>query len=220
MITTYIAAIVAFFKNIKNILLMAAIAVPLLIACYLYYQNKSLKEENVSLTNNNKSLTGIISGNVNENYSLRMSISEMKASNDSLILSLNKKIKTSGFKDKNVSSAVIIAQSIRDTAYDTITVSKDCSFDRTVYINKQTISRIILSKSKTANVDSITNILDIKDSLYFIRGKKTPYKNEYKNFLVRLLHFDFKRDELKAYKIEHSNDAIKNDGVRVIDVEE
>jgi hypothetical protein len=220
MITTYLAAIVAFFKNIKNILLAAAIVVPLLIAGYFYYQNKSIKEENVLLTNNNKSLTGIISGDASENYSLRMSISEMKASNDSLTLSLSKKIKTSGFKEKNISNATVVVQSLTDTAYDTITVAKDCSFDRTVYINKQTKSRIVLSKSKTTGVDSLVNILDIKDSLYFIRGAKTPYKNEYKNFLVRLLHFDFKRDALKAYKIEHSNDAIKNDGVRVIDIEE
>jgi hypothetical protein len=211
--------ILTYLKSIKNILTLSAIIIPLIAAYVLFKSNQSLKADNEKLTNNTEALNGILSKNVNDNYVLRMSTAEMRKSKDSLTVALSKAMKNSGFKEKNITSGTIITQTITDTLRDTVITAKDCSFDKTIKLNDQTSSRIILKKSKSG-VDTLVNILSIKDSLSIIRGIKTPYKNDYSNFFMRLIHLDFKRDKLKAYSVKHSNDAIKNEDVRVIDVED
>ena len=211
-------------SSIYKFATIAIVAACVIFGIYSYQKIKSLEYENEILVNNNISLENTLSGEIDNNSSLRMTIDEVNASNDKLTKKLSEVISGSGFKPKDVSSGTVVVSGIDTTITDTLVIENDCSFDKTLMINDQTSSRIILKASKNS-VDTLINTLEIKDTVTIIKGLKSPYNKIYSDkkiidFFARLVRFDFKRNNLKSYEIRHSNEAIKNEGVRIIDIED
>lgn len=199
--------------NIKTYITYIIIAVILLLSSYgiyLYKENVKLKHEVTLNLNNIDSYKNIVAGSVNENSVLRLKLGDLRHSNDSLIQSITKAQKVLKIKDKELSEAYAIAQKIDTVFADTIKIPSNCNFDKTLVLNDETKSRIILSDGLLQNHITITDTLNIFDYT------RKVYVNDYPNFLSRLFHFDFKKTTLDRYAIKHSNDILKNQNVRVI----
>lgn len=201
---------ISYFKNIKTILISIAIVSILSFSFYSYKKYESLKKENLELSNNVNSYKGIISKNINDNYILELKLSDLRTSNDSLVKSIDTHLKTLNIKDKSISEASVVVQSITDTIIDTVKVKDDCSFSKVVHPNKETTISISLEN------DTIKTIVSATDTIWLYRYSTKEYKNYYSNFFSRLIHFDFKKLKLEKYNISHSNDMIKNDDIRVV----
>ena len=92
-------------KN-KLIIFLGIVVVSLIgYSAVLINKNKSLNKE-IELSNNNISAyKGIINKNTKENAILRLDIKQMKESGDSIIISLEKKIKSIESKNKQATHA-------------------------------------------------------------------------------------------------------------------
>jgi hypothetical protein len=44
------------------------------------------------------------------------------------------------------------------------------------------------------------------------------YRNKYKNWFKRLVHFDWKKDKVNTYQIANSNDLVKVTDTRVVEI--
>jgi hypothetical protein len=199
--------------NIKTYISYILIAIVLSLSAYgvyLYKENIKLKNEVTLNLNNIDSYKNIISRNVNENSVLRLKLGDLSHSNDSLIQGITKVQKVLKIKDKELSEAYAIAQKIDTVFSDTIKLPSKCNFDKTLMLNNETKSRIILKDSLLENHITITDTLNIFDYA------RKVYVNMYKSFFSRLFHFDFKKTTLDRYAIKHSNDILKNQNVRVV----
>lgn len=203
--------------NIKSYITYIVIAIVLSLSAYgiyLYKENIKLKSEVTLNLNNIDSYKNIISGKVDENSVLRLKLGDLRHSNDSLIQGITRVQKVLKIKDKELNQAYSIAQKIDTVFADTVKVDKDCNFDKTIVLNNETKSRIVLHN------DTIKNYITISDTLNIIDYTRKVYVNQYSNFFSRLFHFDFKKTTLDRYAIKHSNDILKDQNVRVIKKED
>jgi len=87
---------------------------------------------------------------------------------------------------------------------------KDSILKDTINFNNLTTVTYSLTK------DTITVGLDVRNEQYLYVFDRKEYKNK-KNFLLRLLTFDFKKIHKTEYKIHNTNDLIKVTDVRVVE---
>ena len=87
---------------------------------------------------------------------------------------------------------------------------KDSILKDTINFNDLTTVTYSLTK------DTITVGLDVRNEQYLYVFDTKEYKNK-KNFLLRLLTFDFKKIHKTEYKIHNTNDLIKVTDVRVVE---
>lgn len=67
--------------------------------------------------------------------------------------------------------------------------------------------------------DSIlTAILDLRNQQILFVEQKKQFRNQYKNWFQRFIHFDWKKDYIRKYQIHNSNDLIKVTETRVIEI--
>ena len=102
---------------------------------------------------------------------------------------------------------------IRDTIVEKIPIN-DTNF--TIELKPNQLTTITVSRKDSIFTHTM-EILNRQD--LFIYTKKV-YRNQYKNFFQRLIHFDFKKDKINKYQIVNSNDLIKVIDTRVINISE
>lgn len=200
-----------FLKNIFN--KMAVIIIVGLTAICVFQKNKiDSLDQDLGIAKNNyeyyQSLTDRLGS---ENRVLQLSVNELNNSKDSLIQDVKQLQKKLKIMDKNLKEIHVINTEVRDTV-QTIIEPEQMDFEKELKLNS--LTTIIVSKK-----DSILSaVLDFRNQQTLFVEDKKKYRNQYKNWFQRLIHFDFKKDHIKTYRIENSNDLMRVTDTRVIEI--
>ena len=178
-------------------------------------QNKvnSLDKELARSNNNASTWENIANSNIDNNNTLELTIQEYKNSNDSLIKVINDQQEKLNIKDNQLYQITSTETIIRDTIVEKIPINDT---DFTIELKPNQLTTITVSRKDSIFTHTM-EILNRQD--LFIYTKKV-YRNQYKNFFQRLIHFDFKKDKVNRYQIINSNDLIKVIDTRVINISE
>ena len=178
-------------------------------------QNKvnSLDKELTRSMNNASTWENIANSNIDNNNTLELTIQEYKNSNDSLIKVINDQQEKLKIKDNQLYQIASTETVIRDTIVEKMPINDT---DFTIELKPNQLTTITVSRKDSIFTHTM-EILNRQD--LFIYTKKV-YRNQYKNFFQRLIHFDFKKDKVNRYQIINSNDLIKVIDTRVINISE
>lgn len=199
----------------SKIKVLIIIAFSLLFINNIRLQNKvnSLDKELARSINNASTWENIANSNIDNNNTLKLTIQEYKNSNDSLIKVINDQQEKLNIKDNQLYQITSTETVIRDTIVEKIPINDT---DFTIELKPNQLTTITVSR-KDSILTHTMEILNRQD--LFIYTKKV-YRNQYKNFFQRLIHFDFKKDKINKYQIVNSNDLIKVIDTRVINISE
>lgn len=196
--------------NYLRVLIVAAITYLGLSNITLRSKVNRLDEELGDARNNIESYQSILSNKQDENRVLKLSIEDFKQSKDSLIIELSKTKDQLKIKDKKLKEVIGMSTVLTDTLIRTIPVDRNFSVE--LQSNPLTTIKINRVDSVLICIPEIYNHQDL-----FITEDKV-YRNKYKNWFQRLIHFDFKKDKVETYKIINSNDLIRVLDTRVIKI--
>lgn len=198
-----------FWKNIK----VVAVIIISIFAAIIFYQGKQIKEKNRQIdriTNNTLFYQEQLSDKDKEIRTLNLTIDEFKNTNDSIIQNIANIQEELKIKDKELKQAQSQNQEIN---IDTTIVVGDKDFEKEIKPNELT-SLIIIKK------DSIlTAKINIQNTQTLFISNKREYKNQYKNWFRRLIHFDFKKRDVYKYQIHNSNPLIEVKETRLITID-
>lgn len=199
----------------SKIKVLIIIAFSLLFINNIRLQNKvnSLDKELARSINNASTWENIANSNIDNNNTLELTIQEYKNSNDSLIKVINDQQEKLKIKDNQLYQMTSTETVIRDTIVEKIPINDT---DFTIELKPNQLTTITVSRKDSIFTHTM-EILNRQD--LFIYTKKV-YRNQYKNFFQRLIHFDFKKDKINKYQIVNSNDLIKVIDTRVINISE
>lgn len=199
----------------SKIKVLIIIAFSLLFINNIRLQNKvnSLDKELARSMNNASTWENIANSNIDNNNTLELTIQEYKNSNDSLIKVINDQQEKLKIKDNQLYQISSTETVIRDTIVEKIPIN---GTDFTIELKPNQLTTITVSRKDSIFTHTM-EILNRQD--LFIYTKKV-YRNQYKNFFQRLIHFDFKKDKINKYQIVNSNDLIKVIDTRVINISE
>lgn len=199
----------------SKIKVLIIIAFSLLFINNIRLQNKvnSLDKELARSINNASTWENIANSNIDNNNTLKLTIQEYKNSNDSLIRIINDQQEKLKIKDNQLHQVTSTETIIRDTIVEKIPINDT---DFTIELKPNQLTTITVSRKDSIFTHTM-EILNRQD--LFIYTKKV-YRNQYKNFFQRLIHFDFKKDKINKYQIVNSNDLIKVIDTRVINISE
>ena len=199
----------------SKIKVLIIIAFSLLFINNIRLQNKvnSLDKELARSINNASTWENIANSNIDNNNALELTIQEYKNSNDSLIKVINDQQEKLKIKDNQLYQITSTETVIRDTIVEKIPINDT---DFTIELKPNQLTTITVSRKDSIFTHTM-EILNRQD--LFIYTKKV-YRNQYKNFFQRLIHFDFKKDKINKYQIVNSNDLIKVIDTRVINISE
>lgn len=179
----------------------------------LHNKVNSLDKELANALSNSKAWENIANSNIDNNNILELTIQEYKNSNDSLIKVINDQQEKLKIKDNQLRQVTSTETVIRDTIVEKIPINDT---DFTIELKPNQLTTITVSRKDSIFTHTM-EILNRQD--LFIYTKKV-YRNQYKNFFQRLIHFDFKKDKINKYQIVNSNDLIKVIDTRVINISE
>lgn len=179
----------------------------------LHNKVNSLDNELANALSNSKAWENIANSNIDNNNILELTIQEYKNSNDSLIKVINDQQEKLKIKDNQLRQVTSTETIIRDTIVEKIPINDT---DFTIELKPNQLTTITVSRKDSIFTHTM-EILNRQD--LFIYTKKV-YRNQYKNFFQRLIHFDFKKDKINKYQIVNSNDLIKVIDTRVINISE
>ena len=201
-----------FINLIKNNFQTIAVVVIMMLTAFLFIQHKELEQtKNVldKVSSNYEYYMNKCSNVEEQNKVLQLNIEEYKETKDSLIQEIKTTQKKLKIKDKELQQTQAQKQEIK---HDTTIIVKSNDFK--LEIKPNSLTSIIINKK-----DSIlTHSLDIKNQQTLFITNKRVYKNKYKNWFTRLLHFDWKKKNDIRYQIHNSNDLIQITDSRMIEV--
>ena len=201
-----------FINLIKNNFQTIAVVVIMMLTAFLFIQFKELEQtKNVldKVSSNYEYYMNKCSNVEEQNKVLQLNIEEYKETKDSLIQEIKTTQKKLKIKDKELQQTQAQKQEIK---HDTTIIVRSNDFK--LEIKPNSLTSIIINKQ-----DSIlTHTLDIKNQQTLFITNKRVYKNKYKNWFTRLLHFDWKKKNDIRYQIHNSNDLIQITDSRMIEV--
>lgn len=204
-----VSNIISFVKKYNK--LIAVFIVMIFTAIFVWQRNQlQMKDRELArVTNNYEYYSNLANKESNKNRILQFTLNEFQQNNDSLINEIKIAQKKLKIKDKDLNQVQVITTEIKT---DTAIVVKEINFDKIIRPNNLTSIQIIKK-------DSILHVkLDIKNSQTLFIAHKKEYRNKYKNWFKRLLKFDFKRDINYKYQIHNSNDLIRIESTRIIEI--
>lgn len=145
-----------------------------------------------------------------QNRTLKLSIEDFKQSKDSLLQQINTVKTELNIKDKQLKQAQLQNQEIK---IDTTFIIDSPDFIKEFKPNE--LTSLIITKKDSL----LTAKLDIKNTQTLFISTKKEYKNKYKNWFRRLIHFDFKKRFIYNYQIHNSNPIIKIKETRLVEIE-
>ena len=200
------------FSKLK---ILSVIFVSLLLFNNFRLANKvnKLNEQVAISMNNAEAWEDIANKSVEKSRVLQLDIEEFKHSNDSLIKLANEQQKELKIKDKQLRQVSSVETAIRDTTVKIVPIeNKDFAIE--LKPNQLTTINVIRKDSVLTHTMEILNHQDL-----FVYEEKV-WRNQYKNFFQRLIHFDFKKDKISKYQIVNSNNLIKVLDTRIINISE
>ena len=200
------------FSKLK---ILSVIFVSLLLFNNFRLANKvnKLNEQVAISMNNAEAWEDIANKSVEKSRVLQLNIEEFKHSNDSLIKLANEQQKELKIKDKQLRQVSSVETAIRDTTVKIVPIeNKDFAIE--LKPNQLTTINVTRKDSVLTHTMEILNHQDL-----FVYEEKV-WRNQYKNFFQRLIHFDFKKDKISKYQIVNSNNLIKVLDTRIINISE
>lgn len=186
-------------------LISALLAISGALIVYRYSKQLSFyKQEVARYESNIKYYQSAVSGYRDENRVLRLNADDLRHSNDSMIVrmeKLKKSLKTAKNKPGDVSIGIVTEIAATDTSM--IVNKTEFKLDTTILYNEYTYSKIKIDKDTLVSKIGVSNEQDL-----FIYESR-EYKNKYKNKFIRFLHLDWKKETLYRYNIKNSNDLIE-----------
>lgn len=178
--------------------------------------NKNLTERLGTALNNIEAYQGIVNQNNDKNNVLRLTVDELKRSNDSLLQQLDSVNTANSIKRKDITTSATQTQYIYVTGDkgvqgDLIEILKDTVYNDSIQYNELT------TVYYTIGSDSVSIAIDLKNTQYLTTYKKKEYKNK-KSFIKRLFTLDFKKVYKYKYYIINTNDLINTSDVRVVEI--
>ena len=189
-----------------------AVTIIMILAAFLFIQHGKLKYANQKLDaarSNYEYYMNKMSGIEDQNRMLQFTLDEYKETKDSLITEIKTTQKKLKIKEKELQQTQLQKQEIK---HDTTVVVKSNDFE--LEIKPNSLTSIIINKKDSL----LTHTLSIKNTQTLYVTNKRVYKNKYKNWFVRLLHFDFKKKNNIEYQIHNSNDLIEITDSRLIEL--
>ena len=182
----------------------------------LHKQNKKLSESLEMAQNNIEAYQGSLKGSQQANNVLKLTADDLKHQNDELVNQLDSVRRELKIKAKHVHTAATQTQFInvkesKDVQGDIISAIKDSVYSDSINFNALTAVYYNINK------DSISIGLDIRNRQYLYIFTNRHYKRK-KSFIKRLFTFDFKKVNSYEYRIINTNDIIKTDSVKVIEI--
>lgn len=201
-----------FINIIKNNFHTIAVTIIMILTAFLFIQNNKLKATRDALdkVQSNYEYYMNKSSNVEQqNRVLQLTIEDYKETKDSLINEVKTTQKKLKIKEKELKQTQLQKQEIK---HDTTVIVKSNNFQ--LEIKPNSLTSIIINKQDSL----LTHKLSIKNTqtLYVINNR--VYRNKYKNWFVRLLHFDWKKKNNVEYQIHNSNDLIEITDSRMIEL--
>lgn len=200
------------FSKLK---ILSVIFVGLLLFNNFRLANKvnKLNEQVAISMNNAEAWEDIANKSVEKSRVLQLNIEEFKHSNDSLMKLANEQQKELKIKDKQLRQVSSVETAIRDTTVKIVPIeNKDFAIE--IKPNQLTTINVTRKDSVLTHTMEILNHQDL-----FVYEEKV-WRNQYKNFFQRLIHFDFKKDKISKYQIINSNNLIKVLDTRIINISE
>lgn len=183
----------------------------------IYKQNKRLSKSLEIAQNNIEAYQGILNGSQQANNVLKLDMSQLRNTNDSLIQKIDSVRQQLKIKPKVIKTTATQTQTIYVTANKGVrgqdiikTIQRDTVYKDTIQINPLTKVNYTIGK------DTVSINLDIKNQQFLYIYKHRQYKNK-KSFIKRLFTLDFKKIDIYKYQIVNTNDIIKTSDVRVIE---
>ena len=162
--------------------------------------------------NNVQQYQSIVSEVQDENRVLQLTIDDFNLSKDSVLQELSITKDSLNIKNKELKQAISATTLITDTIIQQIPI--ETNFNVELKPNQLTTIKISRVDSTITCIPEIYNHQDL-----FIYNKKV-YRNRYKNWFQRLIHFDFKKDKIQKYQIVNSNNLLKVLDTRVVSISE
>ena len=178
----------------------------------LYNKTKTQDAEIAMLTNNVKQYESLAGGLTKDNRVLELKLGDLSHSNDSLVQEILKSKDSIKIKDKQLKQLLSVSTAINDTTDVVLPDSVNCDFTTELKPNQLTTYKISRVGNKLTHIANIFN----RQDLFVFTTKE--YRRYYKNFIVRLFHLDFKRDEINRYNIVNTNPSITVLDTRVINI--
>lgn len=205
-----VTTIISWFT--KNIKLVAVFIISILIAIVCFQKNQ-LEKKNKQIdwiTNNLEFYQEQLSNNDIQNRTLKLTIKNFKQSKDSLLQQMNTVKEELKIKDKQLKQAQLQNQEIK---IDTTFIVDSPDFIKEFKPNE--LTSLIITKKDSL----LTAKIDIKNTQTLFISTKKEYKNKYKNWFKRLIHFDFKKRFVYRYQIHNSNPIIRVKETRLVEIE-
>ena len=195
----------------SNFNVIAVVIIMMLTAFLFIYKNKLEHANNrLDAVQSNCEYYMNKSSNVEEqNKILQFTLNDYKETNDSLITEIKTTQKKLKIKEKELKQTQMQKQEIK---HDTTLIVKSNDFE--LVIKPNSLTSIIINKQDSL----LTHKLDIKNTQTLYVTNKRVYRNTYKNWFSRLLHFDWKKKNDFRYQIHNSNDLIHITDSRLIEI--
>lgn len=206
-------AIVGIKGNFKFIL-YSILVVSIVLNVQLTKKNRYLDQQIGVQMSNTLHYENLLNNQLNHNNVLKLNVRQLAASNDSLLKRISKVQQSNKIKDKQIKDAAHINFVIRDTITIEIQDSTINLPETELRFNDQTIAKVKIENSE------LQQSIDIQSDIDIIRYHRKVYRNQYKNGWVRFWHFDWKKDQVSRYIVDFSNDKIKINDIRVIEIQQ
>lgn len=197
--------------KLKSILI-GIIALLSIVSYNLYNKVNELDKQLSNALNNVQQYQSIVSEVQDENRVLQLTIDDFNLSKDSALQELSITKDSLNIKNKELKQAISATTLITDTIIQQIPI--ETNFNVELKPNQLTTIKISRVDSTITCIPEIYNHQDL-----FIYNKKV-YRNRYKNWFQRLIHFDFKKDKIQRYQIVNSNNLLKVLDTRVVSISE
>lgn len=189
-----------------------AVTIIMMLTAFLFIQHNKLKvtrDTLDSVQSNYEYYMNKSSDVEQQNKVLQLTIDDYKETKDSLINEVKTTQKKLSIKEKELRQTQLQKQEIK---HDTTVVVK--SNDFILEIKPNSLTSIIINKKDSL----LTHELSIKNTQTLYVTNKRVYRNKYKNWFIRLLHFDWKKKDNIEYQIHNSNDLIQITDSRMIEL--
>ena len=165
--------------------------------------------------NNVEAYQGALNGSQQAFNVLKLDMNKLSEQNDSLLQKLDEVRKEKKIKSSELNTAATQTQTLdviksKGVRGDIITILKDTIYTDTLQYND--LTKVYYS----IGTDSVSIALDVKNTQYLYIYKKKQYKNK-KNFIKRLLTFDWKKETKYKYEIVNTNDLLNTQDVRIVE---
>ena len=212
-VVTILKKIITNYKSVAKTILAASIGLLLVFSINTCQNNKKLTRSLEQAQNNIEAYQGLVSSSQQANGVLRLDISQLKESQDSLLQKIDSVREANKIKAKEITTAATQTQVLnvnKSKGVGGLVLPKDTIYKDSIQYNNLTTVYYTIHK------DSINIGIDLKNTQYLYIYAKKEYKNK-KNFFKRLFTLDFKKVIKYKYTIVNTNDLLKQKDVRIVE---